>query len=404
MTQRRPAAGRRATLGSCSLAHFLHDGFSDVIYLLLPLWQAEFALSLTQVGLLKSFFAGAQAATQVPVGLLAERLGERPLLVLGTVVAASGFLAFGLAGGMVTLALLLMLAGAGSGCQHPLSSALVSKAYEDGPRRAALGIYNFSGDLGKAALPPLLALIVIAWHWRWGTLAFGMIGLAFAAGLLVLLTWLAVGARVGAERPAERQGGTAISGWGITDRRGFATLSLIGIIDGASRTAFLTFFPFLLLAKGAGVDTLGLALALVFGGGAAGKFLCGVLAERLGIIRTIWLTEVLTAGSILVLIPAPLGFSLALLPLVGLALNGTSSVLYATIADFVVPQRRSRGFGLFYTLGIGAGAVSPALFGLLSDQAGVAVTLAAVALWVLLIVPLGYLLRPSLAAPEGAGK
>ena len=41
------ARGRRATLGACCGTHFLHDGFSDAIYLLLPLWQAEFALSLT---------------------------------------------------------------------------------------------------------------------------------------------------------------------------------------------------------------------------------------------------------------------------------------------------------------------------------------------------------------------
>ena len=389
-------AGRRAILSTCCLAHLIHDGFSDVIYLLLPLWQAEFALSLTQVGVLKSFYTGAQAATQVPAGFLAERLGERSLLVVGTAVTAVGFMALGLAGGMATLALVLMVAGAGSGTQHPLNSALVSKAYEGGPRRAALGIYNFSGDLGKAAVPPLMALIIIADSWRWGTLAYGMVGLVTAACLFLVLNRLAVGAPSVAN-PARGQGGAAFRGWGIRDRRGYAIISLIGIIDGASRTAFLTFFPFLLVGKGAGVETVGLALALVFAGGAAGKFLCGLLAERIGIIRTIFLTELLTVVGILVLIPIPLAASLALLPLVGIGLNGTSSVLYATIADFVVPERHSRGFGLFYTLGLGAGAISPALFGVLSDRVGVTATLAAVALSVLLILPLAYLLRSALA-------
>ncbi len=389
--------GRRATLSTCCLAHFIHDGFSDVIYLLLPLWQAEFALSLTQVGVLKSFYSGALATAQVPAGLLAERLGERSLLVLGTAVTAVGFMALGLAGGMTTLALVLMVAGAGSGAQHPLSSTLVAKAYEIGPRRAALGVYNFSGDLGKAAVPPLLALIIIAWQWRWGTVAYGMVGLLAAACLFFVLNRLAVGAPTAANLERSQRGATFES-LGIRDRRGYTLLSFIGIIDGASRTAFLTFFPFLLVDKGAGVETLGLALALVFGGGAAGKFLCGFLAERVGIIRTILLSELLTVGGILVLIPVPLVASLALLPLVGIGLNGTSSVLYATVADFVVPERRSRGFGLFYTLGVGAGALSPAAFGLLSDQMGVTTTLAAVALSVLLILPLSYLLRPSLAA------
>ncbi len=398
----RPAR-RRATLGASSLAHFVHDGFSDVLYLLLPLWQAEFGLSLAQVGVLKAFYSGAMAAAQAPAGFLAERLGERVLLVVGTAVTALSFMAMGLAGGIAALALVLMLAGAGSATQHPLSSSLVSKAYEDGPRRAALGIYNFTGDLGKAAVPPLMALIIIAWHWRWGTAAYGLVGLATAACLFFVLKRLAVGAPETAH-PAPSRGSATSHGWGIRDRRGYTLLSLVGIIDGASRTAFLTFFPFLLVGKGAGVETLGLALALVFGGGAAGKFLCGLLAERIGIIRTILLTELLTVAGILVLIPFPLAASLFLLPLVGIGLNGTSSVLYATIADFVVPERLSRGFGLFYTLGSAAGALSPAAFGLLSDQAGVPTTLAAVAASILLIVPLSLFLRPSLAAgSEGAG-
>ncbi len=48
----------RATLGTCGAAHFLHDGFSDVLYVLLPLWAQEFGLSLTQVGLLTSLYTG----------------------------------------------------------------------------------------------------------------------------------------------------------------------------------------------------------------------------------------------------------------------------------------------------------------------------------------------------------
>ena len=47
---------------------------------------------------------------------------------------------------------------AGAMVQHPLASSLVSHAYETGPRRAALGTYNFAGDLGKIAAPAAIAL------------------------------------------------------------------------------------------------------------------------------------------------------------------------------------------------------------------------------------------------------
>ena len=382
-------------LGTCSGAHFIHDGFSDVLYLLLPLWQSEFGLSLAQVGMVRSLYSGAMATTQLPIGFLSEKWGEPRLLALGTAVTALGFTALGLAGGVVALILLLLLAGAGSGAQHPLCASLVSKAYDGGPQRTALGIYNFSGDIGKMAVPLIAALIITELDWRASTVGYGTVGLLAALAVLLVLTRCA---RVDAPVLTPDLATSEVHvGWGIRNPRGFSVLILIGMLDSASRTAFLTFLPFLLIAKGADVETVGLALALVFGGGAAGKFICGFLAERLGVVRTVILTELITCGGIVLLLPLPLVAMLALLPLVGLGLNGTSSVLYGSIAEFFAPERRSRGFGLFYTLGIGAGAISPFLFGFLGDRIGVEPVLAIIAGLVLIIVPLAFLLRGTMS-------
>ncbi|NER61885.1 MFS transporter, partial [Pseudomonas sp. MAFF212428] len=59
---------RRSLLAGCS-AHAVHDGLTDVIYVLLPLWQAQFGLSLAQVGLLRGAYSGTMAGFQ----LLASR-------------------------------------------------------------------------------------------------------------------------------------------------------------------------------------------------------------------------------------------------------------------------------------------------------------------------------------------
>ncbi|MGH7414962.1 MAG: MFS transporter, partial [Candidatus Rokuibacteriota bacterium] len=120
----------RAVLAVACGAHFIHDGFSDILYVLLPVWASEFGLSFTQVGLLKTLYTGGMAAFQVPAGILAERRGEARLLAAGTAVTALGFLAAGLTGGFVALLACLVVGGLGSGCQHPLSSSLVAKAYE----------------------------------------------------------------------------------------------------------------------------------------------------------------------------------------------------------------------------------------------------------------------------------
>jgi MFS family permease len=390
------ARRRRAVLASSGVTHFLHDGFSDVLFLLLPLWQAEFGLSLAATGVLKSCYSGALAAFQVPAGLLAERFGERAPLALGTVVTALGFIVLGYAGGFLALALTLIVAGAGSGTQHPLNATMVAAAYAQGGRRAALGIYNFTGDLGKVAVPLAAALVIAASDWRFAASVYGAIGVLVAGGAFVAMRALAVGDPPGA---APRPRGIASGrGWGITDRRGFGALAAIGIVDSAVRTGFLTFLPFLLRAKGAEVAAIGLALGLTFAGGAAGKFLCGVLAERAGILRTVVLTELATALGILVVVPVPLLAALAILPLVGVALNGTSSVLYASVAEFVAAERRARGFGLFYTLGIGASAAAPFLFGVISDATDVTTALLTVALLVTATLPLTFLLRRPLAA------
>jgi MFS transporter, FSR family, fosmidomycin resistance protein len=181
-------------------------------------------------------------------------------------------------------------------------------------------------------------------------------------------------------------------------RNGFPPLLIIGVIDSATRMGFLTFLPFLLQSKGAGLSEIGVALTLVFGGGAAGKLVCGFLGARLGVLPTVLITEGATAAGILALLPLPIGAALALLPVIGVALNGTSSVLYGTVPDLVPADRRESAFGVFYTGTIGAGALSPALYGLVSDAIGLPPAMLLVAAVVLLTLPLAWKLSRVLNA------
>jgi len=391
-------APARAVLAASSTIHFLHDGFSDILYVFLPLWAGEFGLSLAQVGVIRTTYTGGMALFQIPAGLLAERWGERRLLVGGTAVTALGFVVAGWAGGFLSLLVVLLAAGLGSGVQHPLSSSLISKAYEGGGRRAALGTYNFSGDVGKAAVSAVVAFAAAAFGWRAAGATYGALGLVAAAVLLIVLGRLGAGGAT----PAEAASGGGVTGWGIRDSRGFGALAAIGMIDNSTRTGFITFLPFALIAKGSTVAGIGTALGLLFVGGAAGKFLCGLVAERVGVIRTVILTEAATALGILVIIAAPLPVALvALLPM-GVALNGTSSVLYGTVADLVMAERRSRAYGLYYTLSVGASALAPTVYGLIGDAIGVSATLGIVSTVVLVTVPLCLVLRPAVSAPARA--
>jgi FSR family fosmidomycin resistance protein-like MFS transporter len=144
------------------------------------------------------------------------------------------------------------------------------------------------------------------------------------------------------------------------------------------------------------IAVVGVALALVFAGGAAGKLVCAHLGVRYGVLATVVLTEVLTAAGIAALLPLPLWACLMLLPIVGVALNGTSSVLYGSVPELVAPERQARAFGVFYTATIGSGAIAPAIYGLFSDSFGVPVTMLLIATVVLATLPLALVLKPAL--------
>jgi len=59
--------------------------------------------------------------------------------------------------------------------------------------------------------------------------------------------------------------------------------------------------------------------------------------------------------------------------------NGTSSVLYATVAEMIAPSARSRGYGLYYAITLGSGGIAPIVYGLLTDSFGLSLTIIAVA-------------------------
>src|SRR5580692_10708730 len=98
-------SGRRRVLSVACCAHALHDGYTDLIYVLLPIWQTEFALSYAALGALRMLYTGAMAGMQMPAATLAGRFGAPLVLALGTALAAGAYLTIGLGGaGFVLLA------------------------------------------------------------------------------------------------------------------------------------------------------------------------------------------------------------------------------------------------------------------------------------------------------------
>lgn len=366
----------KTVLAATCGAHAVHDGYTDTLYLLLPLWQTEFALSHGAVGLMRALYSAVLAGLQVPAASLSARIDPVLLLAGGTALSGLAYILAGTSAGLALLAASLILGGAGSATQHPIGADLVARAFPGHATRQALGTYNFAGDIGKMAFPAGASLLLAFLTWRQTAFAVGGLGTLAALGLLWALPvrrWRAAGHGGGTSPKAAPV--DAPAAWG----EGFHTLLGIGMADLATRTGFMTFLPFLLTAKGAAPGTIGVALALTFAGGAFGKLACGFIGARLGVVRTIAITKAATAALILAVpLLAPAGI-LALLPLLGTMLNGTSSVIYGSVPDFAPAGRQARAFGVFYTATIGASAMAPIAFGMLSDAVGLQAMMTAIA-------------------------
>jgi MFS transporter, FSR family, fosmidomycin resistance protein len=380
-----PSVTPRRTLTVCGSAHALHDGFTDLLNVLYPLLQAQFGLSYAAVGALKTVYSGGMAVGQIPSGKLAVRFGGVRVLAIGTMLVAVGYSLAGLTGSLYGVVVGLLLAGLGGSTQHPIGSSLVSAAFSGLRSRTALGTYNFTGDVGKVLLPAFFALIVASLGWQQALIVIAAIAVLGAGIILGTLKPV----------PLHNKGDEAKPMAGQDRPWAYWLLFSIHIADDLVRTGFLIFLPFLLRDKGADIPTIGLGLSLMFAGGAAGKLVMGWVGEKLGVVPSVILTEVATTVLILCLLPLSLPLALALLPAVGLMLNGTSSVLYGTVPEFVSPEKRTHAFAIFYTGGSVAGATGPLIAGFVGDVVGLPIALSIVACIALTTVPMVWALRPA---------
>jgi MFS family permease len=387
---------RSLTLAACCGAHALQDGLVAVIYVLLPILAQAFGLSYSQVGVIRAANSSAMALFEIPSGMLSERLGERMLLVFGLVCAGLGYLSLAMAAGFVAIVLSLFVTGFGAAFQHALCSSIISKTFQGGGRRAALGVYNSSGDGGKLAFAGLFTLVVgMGVAWQGAATGFGVMALLSAAAVFVILRYLDVGARPGVDARAAK--GPGKIDWGIRDPTGFSALAVIVFLDIAVQGGFLTFLAFLMIEKQVPTGLAAFAVVLTLTGGIFGKFGCGFLAERIGVIRSLVVVECLTAVGIVAVLVSPTLVAYFLLPVLGLVLQGSSSITYATVSDLVRGDRHSRGFATIYSVASSAAIAGPIVFGMIGDRFGLVPAMLAMACIVLLPLPLCVLLRPALA-------
>ncbi len=352
----------RGTLISASAIHLTNDACFALLYPLLPFIAEDLDLSYTEVGLLKATFSGASSALQIPAGAVGMRFGEAFILMLGNIWVGLGLVLMAMTGSFALLLGASLIGGIGGNAQHPLAASLVSKSVPKNQMATALGTLNFTGDLGKLIGPAIAGIIAVQFGWRAALASLGLFTALFTIGLLM-------NSRSNGKHQVDTAT-TTVADDNEQVKSGFNYVMIAGGLDTATRGASLTFIPFVLADKGFSAATISVLFSIIFAAGAAGKFACGWLTDRKGILPVIAVTELVSAAVLIALVFAQPWMVVPLLLLFGFALNGTSSALTVAVTTFVPASKRARGFGNYFTVSLVSSALAPLLFGFVGDMAG----------------------------------
>jgi MFS family permease len=387
-------------IASCG-AHLVQDGLVALQYVLLPILAQVFGLNYSQVGFLRAVSNSAMTLLEIPAGVLAERFSEMRLLIFGLLCAGLGYLWVALAANFYLILIGFLIAGSGAAFQHSLASALISKSFDDAGRRRALGIYNAFGDVGKLAFTGVFSLAIgVGVAWNLVVTALCVVTLSFALLMLFLrrrqASKPASDANVDTDDMSQRSASDA-GKWGVKQPRRFSWLCLTVFLDTLAQSVFLTFIAFLLLEKGAGEALSSLAVVLALSGGMVGKLISGYLAVRYGDRNAFRILQLVTISGLMLLAILPSLPILLLLPLIGVAVQGSTTVTYGALSDFIRRDRQSRGFAIIYTLSSLSAVVGPVTFGWLADLYGVELSLVILAVLTTVTLLSGKVLRKSVA-------
>ncbi|TVQ22313.1 MAG: MFS transporter [Spirochaetaceae bacterium] len=374
-------------IGLLAGAHFSHHVMMAIIIPLLPFIRDEFGLSYAQSGLVTAAFTIAYGFSQLPAGWLADRIGPRyPLLAGITGVAIAGAVV-GLSplyGGMIAGLVLMGIAGGG---YHPSSSAVIGRIVEPHRRGRALGLHIIGGSSSYFLSPLIAAAIVTTLGWR-GT----FLTLSIPVAILGLITFVLVGRMI--DRPARARGVAGADRVPTAERTGVQPADASPAPEDSAgrtaRTAHMTLFLVMTGIMGAGVgstipyiplylvDVRGVdeaiaasVLSIIFAAGFFAAPLGGMLSDRIGRIRVMIVTGLLTGPVIALLIgaPFPVVFAVVLLA-IGILMFFRMPTSEAHILAEVPASRRSTVLGIYFFASSEAGAVLTPLLGATIDRWG----------------------------------
>jgi MFS transporter, FSR family, fosmidomycin resistance protein len=348
-----------------SFAHLLHDVFSSFFVPLLPFINDKLNLSNLSVGILK-------VTQRLPslfspfIGILADKFPLRIFIIVTPAVTAIFMSLIGMAPNVVTIGILLFIAGISSALFHVPSPVLIKNLSGEKAGRG-MSLYMLGGELARSIGPMLITATVIFFSLE-GIYRLMIIGIAASVILFIRIGRIPVSPNTGKENFYRGIRSTFIS-------LAPFFLLLMGFVffRAISKSALSTFLTLYLDEQGETIWFVNGALSIFQLAGAAGVLVSGIVSDKIGISRTLFIIACSTP--VLMILFNYLGHAwiLPLLVLLGFFIIASTPVLLSLV-NRLNEGRPAFINGVFMTISFAIGALGDVITGILGDWFGLALT------------------------------
>jgi len=352
-----------------SAAHLLNDLISSMIPAMYPLLKEAYRLDFTQVGLITLAFQVTSSLLQPLLGYVTDQRPWPYAMVAGMAATLSGLVGLASAGNYAMVLVSAALVGLGSAVFHPEATRMARHAAA-GQQGFAQGIFQIGGHAGYAIGPLLAAMLVVPR----GQTSIAWVSVVALAAML-LMAW--IGARYAEMRSSQAKMKARAPNTTepvLPGRRvvwAMAILIILLLSKHAYTAAFTSYYTFYLIERfGVTVQVSQIMLFLYLVVGALGVMIGGMIGDRFGRQRVIWISILGTLPFALLLPFADLFWTGVLSVVISLIMASAFASILIYAID-LVPHRVGLVGGLFYGLAFGLGGLSAAGLGLLADQIGI---------------------------------
>ena len=309
-----------------SLAHLVHDIYSSFFAPILPLLIEKLGLNYTMVGVL-SLIQRLPSLLNPFIGLMADRIALRYLVIITPAITAISMSLLGLAPNVVVLGILLFTMGFSSMLFHVPSPVMIKKLSGDKVGRG-MSYYMFGGELARTLSPLIIVGAVTIWglEGTWKLIPFGLL-----ATFILYLKFRNV--KISDQfQQKEKESGVWKS---LSDLAPFLlVITGITFFRAITKSALTTFRPtYLNVDMGESLWIGGGALAILELAGAGGALLSGTISDRIGQKRTLLIITISSPILMLLFVHLSNAWAIPVLILMGLSLFGSTPVILAMIQD-----------------------------------------------------------------------